>query len=143
MRSLRRKIQLKEGVEVQTLFTPHLFSFKDEFGFSLEVPADEPIRIMEAYADVYFLAAVNAWVLDGHGTQEDFPYTRGDFHEYMMANPRAFGKDVDFAVEALTGKRVKELTSEQEKAQESAGNGQETGKKKAFRWIGRRSSRSS
>ena len=142
MRSLRRKIQLKEGAEVQTLFTPHLFSFKDEFGLDLEVPADNPVRIMEAYADVYFLAAVNAWVLDGHGTSEDFPFTRGDFHEYMMANPRAFGKDVDFAVEALTGKRLKDLSAEQEKAPENAGNGPES-KKKAFRWIGRRSRRSS
>ena len=143
MRSLRRNIQLKDGVEVQTLFTPHLFSFKDEFGLFLEAPDDEPIQIMEAYADVYFLAALNAWVLDGHGTVQDFPHTRGDFHEYMMANPRTFGKDVDFAVEALTGKRVKELANEQEKTRENAGNAPETGKKKAFRWIGRRSSRSS
>ena len=143
MRSLRRTIQIKEGVAVQTLFTPHLFSFKDEFGLLLEVPSEDPIQIMEAYADVFFLAAVNAWVLDGKGTWEEFPYTRGDFHEYMMSDPRAFGKDVDFAVEALTGKRLRDLSSEQEKAQESQGNGQETGKKKVFRWIGRRSRHSS
>ena len=143
MRSLRRTIQLKEGVAVQTLFTPHLFSFKEEFGLPLEVPSEDPIHIMEAYADVFFLAAVNAWVLDGKGTCEEFPYTRGDFHEYMMSDPKAFGKDVDFAVEALTGKRLKDLAAEEGKGHESAGNDAKTGKKKVFRWIGRRSRHSS
>ena len=137
MRNLRRTIELKDGVKVETLFTPHLFSFKDEKGLSLEVTTDDPLQIMEAYADVFFLAAINAWVLDGHGDVDSFPYTRGDFHEYMMSDPRSFGKDVDFAVQALTGKRVKELTSEQEESRQSGGNAAPEGKKKASRWIGR------
>lgn len=143
MRSLRRIIRLKEGVEVPTLFTPHLFSFREEKGLGLEVDEADPVGIMEAYADVYYLAAINAWVLDGHGDAASFPWTRGDFHEYMMADPKRFGKDVDFAVEALTGKRVKELAGEQEKSGERAGKPAENGKKKLFRWIGRRSRRSS
>ena len=143
MRSLRRTIQLKEGVEASMLFTPHLFSFKDEKGLTLEAGTDSPLQIMEAYADVFYLAAINAWVLDGNGDPDSFPHTRGDFHEYMAANPRAFGKDVDFAVEALTGKKMRDLSSRQEKGPENAGNAPETGKKKASRWIGRLLRRSS
>ncbi len=138
MRNLRRNIQLKDGVEVATLFTPHLFSFKEDRGLSLEVKDGNPLEIMEAYADVYFLAAINAWVLDGKGDADSFPYTRGDFHEYMMADPRAFGKDVDFAVEALTGKSVRDLSAEQVKVDSGAVSGAKEGKKKRWHLIGRR-----
>ena len=138
MRNLRRNIQLKDGVEVATLFTPHLFSFKEDRGLSLEVKEDNPLEIMEAYADVYFLAAINAWVLDGKGDADSFPYTRGDFHAYMTANPRVFGKAVDFAVEALTGKSVRDLSAEQVKVDSGAVSGAKEGKKKRWRLIGRR-----
>ena len=139
MRTLRRKIQLKDGVEVETLFTPHLFSYRDEKGLSLTADTSDINSVIEAYADLYYLAAINAWELDGRGTVEDFPYTRGDFHEYASANTKAFAKDLDFAVLALTGKPAKELVSEKEKEAERAQNEAETGKKKASRWIGRRS----
>lgn len=143
MRNLRRKIQLKDGVEVDTLFTPHLFSFKDEFGLALEADTNNLVAVLESYADIYFLAAINAWVLDGKGQVEDFPYTRGDFHEYMAANPKPFVKDVDFAVQALTGKTAKELVAGQEKRENSGTSEVPESKKKAFRWIGRLLRRSS
>ena len=125
-----------------TLFTPHLFSFREETGLTLEVDEDDTLGIMEAYADVFYLAALNAWVLDGRGDVSTFPHTRGDFHEYMAANPREFGKDVNFAVEALTGRKIGDLSAEAEKRDPGAGNGPEKGKKKLFRWIGRISRRS-
>lgn len=140
MRSLRRQIELKEGVIVETLFTPHLFSFKEEKGLSLEADTANFQAIIEAYADIYYLAAINAWVLDGKGTSEDFPYTRGDFHEYMAANPQPFAKDVDFAVRALTGKTPKQLADD--KAAETKPEA-EPGKKKVLHWIGRLLKRSS
>lgn len=142
MRTLRRQIQLKEGVNVETLFTPHLFSYKDEKGLTLETGSDA-VQVMETYADLYYLAAINAWELDGKGTAEDFPYTRGDFHEYAAINPRVFGKDVDFAVVALTGRTAKELVSAEEKVENSATSEAPESKKKAFRWIGRLLKRSS
>ena len=142
MRTLRRKIQLKDGVEVETLFTPHLFSYKDEKGLSLETGGDA-VQVMETYADIYYLAAINAWELDGKGAVEDFPFTRGDFHEYAAINPKGFGKDVDFAVVALTGKTAKELVGQQEKSENSGTSEAPEGKKKVFRWIGRRLKRSS
>lgn len=142
MRSLRRDIEIKDGVRVATLFTPHLFSFREETGLTLEVDENDTLGIMEAYADVFYLAALNAWVLDGRGDVSTFPHTRGDFHEYMAANPREFGKDMNFAVEALTGRKIGDLSAEAEKRDPGAGNGPEKGKKKLFRLIGRISRRS-
>jgi len=138
MRTLRRKIQLKDGVEVDTLFTPHLFSYKDEKGLTLETDTSSFASVIEAYADIYYLAAINAWELDDKGTVEDFPYTRGDFHEYAAANPREFAKDVDFAVQALTGKTAKQLVADKAKEQsEAEAPERPESKKKASRWIGR------
>lgn len=137
MRTLRRTIGLKDGVEVATLFTPHLFSYRNETGLTLEVDPGNPNTVIEAYADIYYLAAVNAWELDGHGTLEDFPHTRGDFHEYAAANPKAFARDLDFAVSALTGKSAKELVSEKAESAGEAVSDPSAGKKKACTWIGR------
>lgn len=136
MRSLRRKIELKDGVKVDLLFTPHLFSFKDDRGLSLEATAGDMMQIMEVYADIMFLAGINAWYLDGHGEPETFPYTRGDFHEYMTARPKTFAEDVAFAVEALTGRKLGE--AKDVKADEA-----EDGKKKVLPRIMRRSRPSS
>ena len=124
MRTLRRKIQLKDGVEVDTLFTPHLFSYKDEKGLALETDTASFNSVLEAYADIYFLAAINAWELDGKGTADNFPHTRGDFHEYAAANPREFAKD------AAEGGSQEEESAAAEQAAPA-------GKKKAFAWIGR------
>jgi hypothetical protein len=137
MRNLRRTIQLKGGVKVDTLFTPHLFSFKEEKGLTLQITEDIG-SVLEAYADIYYLAALNAWVLDGHGSVDDFPHTRGDFHAYMMAQPVQFAKDVDFAVQALTGKSLKEMKTEEKPAETPVES-----KKKRCGWIGRLLRRSS
>lgn len=136
MRSLRKRIELKDGVEVETLFTPHLFSFKGFAGTTFEVDPERPVSSAEVFADIAYCAALNAWVLDGKGTQEEFPYTRGDFHEWMAAEPREFGRMVSFATEALTGKTVAEAAKAEEPAAEE-------GKKKHLTLIGRRSKRSS
>lgn len=138
MQQLRRTIQLKDGVEVSILFTPHLFSYQEEKGISLSAHADKVIEVLEVYADMYYLAALNAWELDGRGTVDDFPYTRGDFHEYMMANPKEFAKDVDFAVKAITGKTAREIAEEQKKDEKPA-----EVKKKSTGWITRLLRRSS
>ena len=120
-----------------TLFTPHLFSYKDEHGCKLEADANNLMQVIETYADIYYLAALNAWELDGKGDAQSFPYTRGDFHEYAMGDPKHFAKDVDFAVQALTGKSLKDVAAEQAEEQTA-----EAGKKKRFRWITKLSKRS-
>ena len=111
MRSLRRTIQISDGVNVNLLFTPHLFTFEGVQGASFErnhaddeSDAQRSAVIFELYADIMFAAALNAWVLDGCGTVEDAPFKRGDFHAFMTADPENFGKALNFALEALTGR---------------------------------------
>ena len=136
MRTLRKIFEIKDGVKVDALFTPHLYSFKGTQGIDFIARDDSVLASLELYADVIFCACLNAWVLDGHGEPEDFPHKRGDFHEWMAASPEDFGKAVNFAVEALTGKTLKELTADVEKQTPEQ---REAGKKKVQRWIGRRS----
>ena len=99
---------MDEGWKVDLLFTPHLYSYRGTAGATLalpsdELPEDEKVReTMSLYADVMFLAALNAWELDGH--DGEFPRTRGDFHAWATAHPRAFGRAMAQCVEALTGK---------------------------------------
>lgn len=126
-----------DGAEVDLLFTPHLYSYKARTGITLEFDPKDNISLLSVYADLMYLAAVNAWELDGKGTLDDCPRTRADFHEWMMQSPEEFGRTVDFTVEALTGKPLKVY------AEEVAGKDQEDGKKKRWAWITRRSRRSS
>ena len=135
MRNLRYTIELGEGVKAELLFAPHLYSFKGVCGACFDIKADTQVAVMEAYADILYCAALNAWVLDGHGSEEDAPFRRGDFHALMIGDPRGFGRAMNFAYEALTGKRLKDALTDKEVGDDS--------KKKASGWIGRLLKRSS
>ncbi|MBO7682221.1 MAG: hypothetical protein J6T17_05650 [Clostridia bacterium] len=105
-----------------------------------ELGADAGVlQVMERYADIMYFAALNAWELDGHGTVEDFPHTRGDFHGWMQADRKGFAEGVKFAVSALTGKTARQLLAEEEKRRESekeaAKNEQAEPVKKKRSWI--------
>lgn len=137
---VRKKIEIQEGVTVDLLFTPHLYSYKGTSGVSFDIQNDKSLREMEeVYADIFYCAGLNAWELDGHGTVEDFPFTRGDFHALMTADPEAFRKNVSFALRALTGKTLEEFSAEAKPATEEG----DAGKKKRSGWIGRLWRRSS
>lgn len=139
---VRKSVIVKEGgAAVDLLLTPHLYSFKGLYGIDFATDLKDMREVMENYADVCFLGAVNAWVLDGHGAAEDFPYTRGDFHAWATGDPKEFGKFVAFAVSALTGKTPAELAAE--KAKGGKEDAQAESKKKRWRWIGRLLKRSS
>ena len=138
MRQLRRKITLGDGAEVDLLFTPHLYSYKGRTGITLEYDSKDKLELLAVYADLMYLAALNAWELEGKGTVEDFPRTRADFHEWGAQDPAAFAATMDFTVEALTGKPLKVYAKEAE-AEEPA----EDGKKKRSGWITRLWRRSS
>ena len=139
---VRKSIVVKDGgAAVDLLLTPHLYSFTDQYGIDFATNLKDTREVMENYADVCFLAAVNAWVLDGKGTTEDFPYTRGDFHAWAAQEPKEFGKFVSFAVCALTGKTAAELAEGKKPA--AGEDAPEDGKKKSWRWIGRLLKRSS
>lgn len=143
---VRTTVAVKDGgVSVDVLLTPHLYSFKEQFEIDFATNLENAREVMENYADVCFLGAVNAWILDGKGTTEDLPFTRGDFHAWAAQAPKEFGKFVSFAVCALTGKTQAELAEDVRKKSEAKEDAQEPegGKKKRWRWIGRRSKRSS
>ena len=144
---VRKQVEISEGVKVDLLFTPRLSMYQDTVATLPELKEDAGMMaVMERYADLMYFAALNAWELDNHGTVEDFPHKRGDFHGWMQADPKGFMKGVEFAASALTGKTVKELASEAAKRRE---NGKETPKtedaepvKKKSCWISRLMGRS-
>ncbi len=120
MRPLRYTINLGDGVKAEMLFTPHLYSFKGTAGVTFEADARSLREVYEVYADIMFCAALNAWVLDGNGSVEDFPHKRGDFHAFMTAYPKDFGKALDFALKALTGKSLHDFIQSASEASQSA-----------------------
>ena len=140
MRLVRTEIEIKEGVKVGVLFTPRLYSFKGRSGVDFLVDSSDHSQVFALYADVMFCAALNLWTLEGK-MEEDFPYTRADFHEFSMMNPQGFGKAVNFALEALTGKGLKDLIAETKEAVETEANaetdGKEVKKKNRSGWITR------
>ena len=133
MRQVRTEIEIKQGVKVGMLFTPRLYMFKGRSG--IDFVAGEDVGEMYAlYADIMYCAALNLWTLEGK-SEEDAPFTRADFHEWMMIEPKAFGKALSFAFAAMTGKELNTFISEQEKAQESPGNAQTEVKKKTIPFL--------
>ena len=148
---VRKTVEISEGVKVELLFTPRISIYQETVAHLPELSADAGIlQVMERYADIMYFAALNAWELDGHGTVEDFPLKRGDFHGWMQADPRGFTEGVNFAVRAITGKTAGQLIKEGEKVPENEKEAPKTGEgepvKKKRSWICRimgRSKRSS
>lgn len=121
---VRKTVEISEGVKVDLLFTPRLSVYQGTVAQLPELDGDAGLlQVMERYADIMYFAALNAWELDGHGTVEDFPHSRGDFHGWMSADPKGFAKGVDFAVCALTGKTARQLIEEDAKARQNQEKG--------------------
>lgn len=132
MRQLRKTVSLREGAAVDLLFTPHLYSYKERTGITLEYNDRDKVELLAVYADLMFLAALNAWELDGRGTVETFPFKRSDFHEWSTQDPVGFASTMEFTVEALTGKPLKVYAREEQEKEK-----REDGKKKRSAWITR------
>ena len=137
MKVIRTKVTIK-GVEVEMLFTPRLYCFKGLQGVTLSGDTSELSQVFSLYADILYCAALNAWTLEGNDV-EDAPFKRADFHEFSASNPQAFGKAIDFALKALSGKSLKDFIGENKKAAENgnkaANEGEELKKKSLFRSI--------
>jgi hypothetical protein len=134
-------IEIREGQKVAMLFTPRLYAFKGTEGVTFEQEGADMLAVYALYADVMFCAALNHWTLT-HPADEEFPYNRVDFHEYSVTHRKSFEKAVIFAMEALSGKSVRELMENAKKtaetAKESASDAkvEEDVKKKGLRgWI--------
>lgn len=135
---VRTTVEIADGVKVDLLFTPRLSIYQELYGALPEL-GKEPdfLKVMERYADIFFFAALNAWELDGHGTADDFPRARGDFHGWMTADPNGFARAVKFAVRAMTGKTEAQLLAEREKGAEKAAETPNGVKKKKKSWLSR------
>ena len=144
---VRKTVEISEGVKVDLLFTPRISLYQKTVTELPELNEDAGfVQVMERYADIMFFAALNAWELDGHGTVEDFPHKRGDFHGWMAADRKGFADAVKFAVSALTGKTAAQLLAEDEKRAQEAWKSQETATaepvKKKTSWVYRITHRS-
>ena len=135
MRAVRTTIEIRQGVEVEVLFTPRLYSFKGREGIDFTADKADAGSVFALYADIIYCAALNLWTLQGNA-EDDFAYHRADFHEFSMADPKAFGKAVNFALEALTGKGLKDFATEGDKVAETGENTPtEVKKKKHSLWT--------
>lgn len=132
---VKATIELKEGLTVKLLFTPRLYIFKGVQGVTFEGELSELPQVYALYSDILYAAALNHWTLDGEdNTIENAPFRRMDFHEFSSADPKAFGKAVNDALYALTGKGLKEHAAA--KAETEKGEG-EVKKKTTGGWITR------
>ena len=131
----RTSIELRQGERVELLITPRLYSFKGLQGVTLCGDTTDLAQVYALYADILFCAYLNLWTLQGNEV-ESAAYTRADFHEFSATNPQAFGKAIDFALKALSGKSLSEYMAEQKGAEseEKAANG-EVKKKTLFARI--------
>lgn len=116
-------IELRRGEKVAMLFTPRLYMYRGKEGITLECDTRNQVEIFSMYADLMYCAALNHWTLT-HSADEEFPYKRIDFHALSVNNRDAFNKAIIFAMQTLSGKSMKELIADVEKAQETQGNGQ-------------------
>ena len=106
MQQTRTSIELKDGVAVEILVTPALYSVAKRRGIDLvaDVNAGD---VYGSYVKMLYVAAINAWevaAVDDPGKGE-FPYRFADFHEWAWADTARLAKMVAFLYEALTGKR--------------------------------------
>lgn len=125
---VRKTVEISEGVRVDLLVTPHMAVYEDEAG-TKGIAKDATIQeVLCRYADLMYLAALNAWELDGHGTQADFPHKRGDFHGFMQADSKGFGEAMAFMVSAITGKTARELKAEEKAAKKAQDEAEDEGK---------------
>ena len=118
MRQVRTQVEIRQGVKVGLLFTPRLYMFKGEQGITFKADTNDLMQVYALYADIMYCAALNLWTLEGR-EKADAPFNRADFHEFSAMNPQAFGKVLNIALEALTGKSMDAYLAESKKALES------------------------
>lgn len=125
MRQIRTEVEIRQGERVGMLFSPRLYMFKGEQGVTFDADTSDLMQVYSLYADIMFCAALNLWTLEGKD-KEAAPFTRADFHEFSAMNPQSFGKVLNFALEAMTGKSMKDFIKESEKASETGNKSAKT-----------------
>ena len=113
MERTRTSIGLKDGVAVEILVTPALYSVARRRGIDLVADANAG-DIYGSYIKMLYCAAISAWevaAVDDPG-RGDFPYKFADFHEWAWADTERLARIVAFMYEALTGRRFADIGKE-------------------------------
>ena len=113
MERTRTSIELKDGVTVEILVTPALYSVAKKRG--IDVVADiNAGDVFGSYIKMLYCAAILAWEVAAVDDPKmgDFPYRFADFHEWAWADRERLARMVAFMYEALTGKRLEEAEKE-------------------------------
>ena len=123
----RHRIELKEGVRVDMLFTPSMYERGRERGVRVVIEdSTNALQVTEAYTKLMYLGAVNAWEAERFDSPDmgDFPYRYIDFVEWSGEHPKEFQRLVTEIFQCITGKTVDEVLKE------GRGPGEESEKKK-------------
>ena len=116
MDRVRINVELKDGVAVELLVTPALYSIAKRRGISLvdDLNAGDWVT---SYIKTIYCAAINAWEVRAVDDPKagEFPYTFADFHEWAYADTERFTGVVGDVFEALTGKKLSEAVAVKKK----------------------------
>lgn len=103
------------GEKREVLLTPSLYKIAKERGWMIKTSQDVE-DIQSAYIKLFYAGLLNALEVrkfDNPDTK-DTDITLIDIEVWAAQNPKEFGKLVVIAVEALTGKSLKNLVEEKE-----------------------------
>lgn len=110
MERTRTSIELREGVAVDILVTPALYSVAKKRGIDLVADANAG-DIYTSYIKMLYCAAILAWEVAAVDDPKlgEFPHKYADFHEWAYADAQRLNKTVAFLYEAITGKRFEDI----------------------------------
>lgn len=113
MERTRTSIELKDGVAVEILVTPALYSVAKRRGIDLvaDINAGD---WQGGYIKMLYCAAISAWEVAAVDDPKrgEFPYKFSDIYEWAWADTERLGRIVAFIYEALTGKRFEDIAAE-------------------------------
>ena len=110
MERTRTSIELKDGVTVEILVTPALYSVAKRRGIDLvaDVNAGD---VYGSYVKMLYCAAISAWDVAAVDDPKrgEFPYKFSDIYEWAWADTERLARMVSFIYEALTGNRFEDI----------------------------------
>lgn len=113
MERTRTSIELKDGVTVEILVTPALYSVAKRRGIDLvaDVNAGD---VYGSYVKMLYCAAISAWDVAAVDDPKrgEFPYKFSDIYEWAWADTERLARMVGFIYEALTGNRFEDIGKE-------------------------------
>lgn len=103
------------GRQIDLLFTPSIYAVAKRRGFTIEITdAENLAEVLELYAKLVYLAALNALEAKrfDNPAEPDLPVGYIDVAAWAAEHSEDFMQLVDGAIEALTGKSLKEVLAD-------------------------------